>query len=138
MLFEANQPSPDYPLFIADIRGFLLSFTDLYFSQMPATLYQPGTAPLAISDEGLWTPGRTPEFGGFEDLVPALLHCHPRLVDVQANGPGYMVYTVFDCEGEINPAAMKAVGELVGLTFNIEDEDEVLRGPVLVVLAGDK
>ncbi|RAK62409.1 hypothetical protein DLM85_23690 [Hymenobacter edaphi] len=59
-------------------------------------------------------------------------------MDVQANGPGYMVYTVFDCEGEINPAAMKAVGELVGLTFNIEDEDEVLRGPVLVVLAGDK
>ncbi|GAB3879718.1 hypothetical protein GCM10028824_43650 [Hymenobacter segetis] len=84
----------------------------------------------------MWTPGLTPEFQGAADLVPGLLRCSPKLVDVLANGPGYIVYSVFDCEDEINPAAMEVVGKLTGQSFDIENEDEILRGPVLVVLAG--
>ena len=52
-----------------------------------------------------------------------------------ASGQGYIVYSIFDCEGEINPEAMAAVGAVTGMSFDIENEDEVLRGPVLVVLA---
>jgi hypothetical protein len=78
----------------------------------------------------------SPEFRGSGDLVPDLLRCSPGLVDVLANGPGYIVYSVFDCEDEINPAAMEVVGKLVGHAFDAGNEDEILRGPVLVVLAG--
>ena len=75
-------------------------------------------------------------FSGLADLVPGLLHCAPELVDVLASGQGYIVYSIFDCEGEMNPEAMTIVGTLTGESFNAENEDEVLRGPVLVVMAG--
>ena len=55
---------------------------------------------------------------------------------VLASGQVYIVYCIFDCEGEINPEAMTAVEALTGGSFNAENEDEVLRGPVLVVTAG--
>jgi hypothetical protein len=103
---------------------------------MPATLYRPAIAPQPVSDQGLWTPQEDLPFSGLADLVPDLLHCAPELVDVLASGQEYVVYTIFDCDGEINPEAMTAVGTLTGISFNTENEDEVLRGPVLVVVAG--
>jgi len=102
---------------------------------MPATLYQPAAAPQPVSDQGLWTPQAALTFSGLSDLVPGLLHCAPELVDVLASGQGYIVYSIFDCEGEINLEAMAAVGAVTDMSFDIENEDEVLRGPVLVVLA---
>jgi len=103
---------------------------------MPATLYQPSAVPQPVSDQGLWTPQAALPFGGLADLVPSLLHCAPKLVDVLASGQGYIIYSVFDCEDEVNPEAMTAVEALTGRSFDIENEDEALRGPVLVVLAG--
>lgn len=103
---------------------------------MPATLYQPAAAPQPVSDQGLWIPQAVLPFSGLTDIVPSLLHCAPELVDVLASGHGYVVYSIFDSEGEINPEAMMAVASLTGWSFDTANEDEVLRGPVLVVLAG--
>jgi len=103
---------------------------------MPAILYQPSAVPQPVSDQGLWTPHAVPPFSGLADLVPGLLHCVPELVDVLASGQEYIIYSIFDCEGEVNSDAMAAVETLTGSSFDTENEDEVLRGPILVVLAG--
>ena len=87
---------------------------------MKTTLYPPGTEPQALP-LGTANPGQ-------------LLDCAPELVDILANGPGYVIYTVFDHEGPKNLEAMRVVAELTGTPFSPEDDDEVLRGPVLVVL----
>ena len=70
-----------------------------------------------------------------QDAVRAaeLLGCPPELVDVLACGNGYLVYSVFDDEGEVNPAAMAAVAEVSGAELDPINADEVLRGPVLVI-----
>jgi hypothetical protein len=65
--------------------------------------------------------------------VPVLLSCTPGLVDVLASGPDYVVYSVFDSEGPVNPEAMVAVSQVSGEAFDLDDEDTVLRGAVLVV-----
>lgn len=70
------------------------------------------------------------------DKVSGLLGCAPGLVDVLASGPEYVAYSVFDSEGEVNPAAMAAVAAVSGVAFDAEDEDAVLRGAVLVVTVG--
>ena len=67
------------------------------------------------------------------ERVPGLLGCALGLVDVLACGPGYVAYSVFDCEGPVNEAAMAAVAEVSGAGFDLDDEDTVLCGPVLVV-----
>lgn len=67
------------------------------------------------------------------EQVPALLNCSRELVDVLAAGKDYVAYSVFDCEEGINPAAMQVLANLTGLPFDIENEDEALRGPVLVI-----
>ncbi|WP_345051056.1 hypothetical protein [Hymenobacter glaciei] len=72
-------------------------------------------------------------FARVTEQVPALLGCRPELVDVLACGPEYVAYSVFDCEGETNQAAMAAVAAVTGVAFKAEDEDAVLRGAVLVV-----
>ena len=72
-------------------------------------------------------------FASVPDQVPALLGCAPGLVDVLASGPEYVAYSVFDSEGEANPAAMAAVAAVSGVAFDSDDEDAVLRGAVLVV-----
>ena len=66
------------------------------------------------------------------EQVPFLLGCRPELVDVLASGPAYVVFTVFDCDGGINQTAMSAAA-VSGVRFDIADEDQVLRGPVLVL-----
>lgn len=65
--------------------------------------------------------------------VTKLLGCPASLVDVLANGPTYVVFTIFDHEGKANPEAMRAVSNLTGMRFSIDEADEVLSGPVLVV-----
>ena len=72
-------------------------------------------------------------FAQVPDQVPGLLGCAPGLVDVLASGPDYVAYSVFDSEGEANPAAMAAVAAVSGVAFDAEDEDAVLCGAVLVV-----
>ncbi|WP_262490729.1 hypothetical protein [Hymenobacter mucosus] len=40
---------------------------------------------------------------------------------------------MFDCEEPANEAAMVAVAEVLGVEFDLGDEDAVLCGPVLVI-----
>lgn len=72
-------------------------------------------------------------FARVPDQVPALLGCTPGLVDVLASGPEYVAYSVFDSEEDANLAAMAAVATVSGVAFDVEAEDAVLRGAVLVV-----
>ena len=64
-----------------------------------------------------------------------LLGCATGLVDVLATGKEYIVYSIFDAEGEVNDVAMQAVAELTGISFDASNEDEVLYGPVLIIKA---
>ena len=102
---------------------------------MTATLYLPSQPPQLVSIEGLTMPDPATGFARVPDQVPGLLGCAPRLVDVLASGPEYVAYSVFDSEEEANPAAMAAVAAVSGVAFDSEDEDAVLRGAVLLVLA---
>lgn len=96
-----------------------------------ALLYVPGLEPAAVGGDGLAAPagGR----GVPTPRVAELLGCVPELVDVLASGPDYVVWSVFDCEGAVNIGAMAAVAAVSGVVFDTTTEDEVLRGPVLVV-----
>ena len=100
---------------------------------MLATLYLPQQPPLEVPGDGLSMPNPATGLVGVPEQVPALLDCAPELVDVLASGPGYVVYSVFDCEGPVNREAMVAVAQIAGVAFDTEDEDAVLCGPVLVV-----
>ncbi|MET4072952.1 hypothetical protein [Hymenobacter sp. UYCo722] len=100
---------------------------------MNATLYLPHQPPQPVPADGLAMPDPATGLVGVPAAVPILLECAAELVDVLASGPGFVAYLIFDCEGEVNPAAMAAVGELAGVGFELDDEDAVLRGPVLVI-----
>lgn len=102
---------------------------------MRATLYQPSQAPLSVEAKGFTLPTATTDFSIDAERAATTLGCAPDLVDVLALGLGYLVFSVFDCEGEPNLEAMQAVSILTGVTFDDADEDELLRGPVLVVTA---
>jgi len=96
-------------------------------------LYLPQKPPQAVPVEGLCMPDRETGFARVPGKVPELLSCAPELVDVLASGPNYVAYSVFDCEDDMNPAAMAAVTEVSGVSFDLSDEDAVLCGAVLVV-----
>lgn len=102
------------------------------FPHVTVTLYTPGLQPTTESAEGFSSLKTTP----FADVPPQasmLLGCAPNLVDVFANGEGYVVYTIFDCEEPANPTATQAVADLTRINFDVTNEDELLRGPVLIV-----
>lgn len=101
---------------------------------MIATLYLPHKNPQPVSTEGLSLPDPVTSFATVPEQVPVLMGCARNLVDVLVSGPGYVAYSVFDCEGPVNEAAMAAVAEVSGVGFDSIDEDAVLCGPVLVVL----
>ena len=105
---------------------------------MTATLYLPHQPPQLVSVEGLCMPDPVTGLAQVPDQVPGLLSCAPGLVDVLASGPEYVAYSVFDSEGEANPAAMAAVAAVSGVAFDSEDEDAILRGAVLVVRGPEK
>ena len=100
---------------------------------MNATLYLPRQNPQSVSTEGLNLPDTATGFATVPEPVPALMGCARNLVDVLVSGPGYVAYSIFDCEGPVNEAAMAAVAEVSGVSFDPSDEDAVLCGPVLVV-----
>ena len=99
---------------------------------MTVTLYPPDKPSVTESPEGFSLPGAK-RFASPIPKVAALLGCVPGLIDVLASGEGYVVYSVFDSEGPANPTATLAVAELTGSSFDVADEDELLRGPVLIV-----
>lgn len=100
---------------------------------MNATLYLPDQPPQAVSTDGLSMPNPATGFARVPDEVPVLMRCSPDIVDVQVSLPDCVAYSVFDYEGPVNHAAMAALTELTGEAYDLEDEDAVLCGPVLVV-----
>ena len=100
---------------------------------MTALLFLPQLPPQAVSIEGLRLPEAKSGLAAVPEPVPILLGCAPGLVDVLASGLDYVAYSVFDCEGQANPTAMEAVAKVSGVSFDIDDEDALLRGPVLIV-----
>ena len=100
---------------------------------MKAIVYLPQQPPQVVSVDGLCMPDPETGFARVPEQVPGLLGCAPELVDVLASGPEYVAYSVFDSEGEANPAAMAAVAAVSGVAFDLEDEDAVLRGAVLIM-----
>jgi hypothetical protein len=100
-----------------------------------ATLYVPQQPPREISADEL---GLQSEMLDLQRIpiprqVSVLLECAPGLVDVLDDGLNYVAYSVFDHEGHINTAAMDAVGALSPGVYDIEDEDALLRGPILLI-----
>ena len=99
-----------------------------------ATLYIPQQLPVTVPLQELGlstsTEGNMPAI----DTVAHILGCSPSLVDVLASGSEYIAYSVFDYEGEVNETAMQVVQKTTGITFDLEDDDTILRGPILVIL----
>lgn len=102
---------------------------------MRAILYNPHFDPTQVASTGLHLPDKTTGQVTVPEQVAVLLDCSPGLVDVLACGPHYVAYSIFDSEQDINLAAMHALAELTGISFEADEEDHVLRGPVLVVKA---
>ncbi|MBF9239509.1 hypothetical protein I2I05_19100 [Hymenobacter sp. BT683] len=103
--------------------------------RMNTTLYQPSEAPVAIVGAEFCLNEVSGQVIQSSESAAEILGCAPFLVDVLANGNGYLIYSVFDSEGEANPAAMKVFSEITGILVDTEDEDDILRGPVLVITA---
>jgi hypothetical protein len=112
---------------VADLIQYLLILLP-----MNITLYKPSEAPQQV-----------PPFehagnlvkGGSQPMerVAELMGCPVSLIDVQASGPNYVAYSVFDCEGPTNLLGMAEVARLSGVSLDPEEEDEQLCGPILVV-----
>jgi hypothetical protein len=98
-----------------------------------AVVYQPEELPqtLSVEQTNVIILGLGATQGS--DAISELLCCVPGLVDVLASGKGYVAYSVFDNEGEINISAMTVLTELTGKTFDFNNEDDILRGPILVI-----
>lgn len=100
---------------------------------MRALLYQPGQPPEPISADGFGLPDETTGFVSKTSGAAAVLDCPPGLVDVLASGRDYVAFSVFDHEGEPNLEAMRVLSALTGTAFDAADEDELLRGPILLI-----
>lgn len=103
-------------------------------SKMTVVLYRPDQHPLTVESAGFITHSKSGEIVQDTARAAELLDCDPGLVDVLACGSGYLIYSVFDYEGEVNEGATAVFSEITGIVLSSAD-DEVLRGPVLVVLA---
>lgn len=101
---------------------------------MKATLYSPHEPPRVLPNEGFVLPDPATLVAQVPAQVSAFLGCVAELVDVLVSGPRYVAYSVFDYEGELNHAAMKALTEVSGESFDLKDEEAVVCGPVLVVV----
>lgn len=103
---------------------------------MTVHLYQSGQPTLLVDQTGFALPVNTGgQFARVPPQAASLLGCAPGLVDVLASGKGYLVYSVFDSEEPANIAATQAVAALTRINFDVTNEDELLRGPVLIVQA---
>ncbi|RZK44307.1 MAG: hypothetical protein EOO61_04310 [Hymenobacter sp.] len=101
---------------------------------MQAVLYAPQQTPQTVSIDGMALPDPATGLVRVPEQVPRLLDCAPTLVDVLASAPNYIVYAVFDHDGQVNHAAMEALTKLTGASFG-ENEDSILRGAVLIIQA---
>ncbi|MBX0291706.1 hypothetical protein K3G63_14745 [Hymenobacter sp. HSC-4F20] len=98
---------------------------------MNATLYVPNHCPVKLSASGFVLPDAN-GYAKVSHQVASELGCVPGLVDVLVSGSGYVAYSVFDCEVEVNVTAMSVL-QSMGVYESTEDAELCLRGPVLVV-----
>ncbi|MDO7851369.1 hypothetical protein [Hymenobacter convexus] len=97
-----------------------------------ANLYRPGQPPQPIPAEQF----ALPDASGRAQVTQAVadaLGCHVSLLDVLASGPGYVAYSIFDCEGDVNAAVIPLLKAVTKTEWGNENEDEVLRGNILVI-----
>lgn len=99
---------------------------------MRAVLYNPNQPAHQVATVGLVLPSPTGQATVTEEVANHL-GCVKGLVDVLDCGPDYVAYSVFDCESAVNKSAMVALEMISGHHYDLEDEDQVLRGPILVV-----
>ena len=102
---------------------------------MRAILFLPSQLERSVQATGFTMPDPVTGLVRVPPQAAELLECAHSLVDVLASGPEYVVYSIFDFEGEPNTAAMAAVAKLSGHDFDEADEDHVLARPTLVVYA---
>ena len=102
--------------------------------QMTVTLYLPDQAPKVVSEAGFRLDEGSGQVIQNSARAAEVLGCDPGMIDVLACGAGYLVYTIFDHEGETNFPAMGVVAEITSIEFDVLDGDAVLRGPVLVAI----
>lgn len=101
---------------------------------MAATLYLPNQLPQEVQLDALAWPLPESKNQYFKH-ISELLGCAQSLIDVLDCGPTYAAYSVFDFEGAPNHAAMNALAAISTYPYDIEDDDQVLQGPVLVITA---
>lgn len=99
---------------------------------MNASLYLPNQPPRVVPAAGLSLPSLA-GYAQVTDEGAAHLGCARDLVDVLDCGPDYVAYSVFDFEGPTNQAAMTALEAVSGNRYDIDDDDQVLQGPVLLI-----
>ena len=73
------------------------------------------------------------EYANSIDHIAVILDCSPSLVDILATGDVYVAFSIFDYEGAVNIEAMRALAQLTGYRFDTLDEDQILRGPILLI-----
>ena len=99
---------------------------------MNITLYKPPEAPQQMlpfeNAESLVKGSNLPM-----ERIAELMGCGSGMIDVQASGPNYVIYTIFDYDGPVNLLGMAEVARLSGVPLDPEEEDEQLCGPILVV-----
>lgn len=100
---------------------------------MNVTLYQENIQPQSLLATGFILDTKSGLIIQNQNQAAEFLGCMPGLVDVLASGQGYLIYSIFDHNGAANYSAMAAFTALTGIAINVSDEDEVLRGPVLVI-----
>ena len=99
---------------------------------MTATLYQPGQPPQPLPADQF----PLPDASGRAQVTQAVadaLGCAVELVDVLASEPGYVAYSIFDCEGEVNESAMTVLADFASIKFDLKEEDEILKGSILLL-----
>lgn len=99
---------------------------------MNATLYVPNQLPQTVPTDGLALPSPA-GYAQVSSEVAGFLGCTHGFVDVLDCGPDYVAYSVFDFEGPTNQDAMAALEAVSGNRYDIDDDDQVLHGPVLLV-----
>lgn len=88
-----------------------------------------------VPTEGLSLPAPPEHHAQVSHEVATLLGCAQGLVDVLDCGPGYAAYSIFDFEGDNNQLAMAALTAVSAHPYDIDNEEYVLQGPILLVTA---
>jgi len=86
-----------------------------------------------VSSEGLYLPDSETGLVPTSEVAAILLGCAPQVVDILACGPNWVMYSIFDHEGAANAQAMAVLSQMTGYELNMSDDDQIMRGPVLLV-----